>query len=77
MKELDELQVQQNKLYEFLEKGIYSEEIFLQRQNILNKRKKELEAGIEQQQNCLPAAIDYEDKIKKYLMQYLLCKTSA
>lgn len=65
MKELDELLDQQNKLYEFLEKGIYSEEVFLQRQDILSKRKKELEAGIEQQRNSLPAAIDYEDKIKK------------
>lgn len=65
IKELDELQGQQNKLYEFLEKGIYSEEVFLQRQDVLNKRKKELEAGIEQQRKSLPAAIDYEDKIKK------------
>ncbi len=62
-KQLKELADQQNKLYELLEKGIYTEEIFIERQNILNKNKEKLEQAIKEQEKNMPAAIDYEKKI--------------
>lgn len=62
-KEYAELSVQQSKLYDLLEKGIYSEALFLERQALLNENKAQLENAIKEQQSNLPAAIDYQEKI--------------
>lgn len=63
MKELKELEAQQNKLYELLEKGIYDEALFLQRKEILQNRKAKLINGIEYQKKTVPIPINYEEKI--------------
>lgn len=62
-KQQKELYEQQEKLYELLEKGIYSEALFLERQEKLNKEKALLEEAIKNQKENMPAAIDYENKI--------------
>lgn len=62
-KKYKELEEQQNKLYELLEKGIYSEALFLERQAVLNEERAALENSIREQENNLPAAVDYQEKI--------------
>ncbi len=62
-KQYDELTAQQNKLYELLEKGLYSESLFLERQAILSENKAKLEESIKEQESSLPDAIDYREKI--------------
>lgn len=62
-KQYDDLSAQQNKLYDLLEKGIYSDEVFMERQKILNKEREKLESAITMQKNNLPNAIDYQEKI--------------
>lgn len=53
---------QQTKLYELIEKGIYSQSLFLERQAILSKNKTKLEKAICEQEGNLPAAIDYKKR---------------
>ena len=62
-KKQKELSEQQNKLYELLEKGIYSEALFLERQEKLNNERKLLDEAIKNQKENMPAAVDYENKI--------------
>lgn len=61
-KELESLESQQTKLYEFLEKGIYTTEIFLQRNGALAKRRHELEEAIEESQAQTQCKVDYENR---------------
>lgn len=62
-KKQKELSEQQEKLYELLEKGIYSESLFLERQEKLSQERNLVDAAIKKQQANMPAAIDYENKI--------------
>lgn len=64
-KELDSLESQQTKLYDFLERGIYNEEVFLKRNTALNSRRSQLIKAIAVQEQAVPEAISYEDKIYK------------
>ncbi len=64
-KEYEQIEEQQTKLYELLEKGIYSDELFLKRNEILSQNREQLLSAIAEQENKLPDAIDYEDKIIK------------
>lgn len=62
-KELDGLSAQQERLYDFLERGLYTDEVFIERNNKLAIRRAELLEAIEFQKNNIPTLIDYQDKI--------------
>lgn len=64
-KDLDSLDGQQTKLYDFLERGIYSEDVFLKRNAALNDRRSQLIKAIAVQEEAVPEAINYEEKIYK------------
>ena len=50
VKELNALETQQERLYEFLEKGIYTSEVFVKRDTALAKRRSELSEAIAEAQ---------------------------
>lgn len=64
-KELETLENQQNKLYDFLERGIYSEEVFLKRNSSLIEQKNKLTAAIKLQKQDISRTTEYEEKIYK------------
>lgn len=59
-KELNAIDTQQNRLYELLEQGIYSGEVFIMRKEILAEKRKKIETALAdtlEQSNCF---IDYQ-----------------
>ena len=64
-KELDEIDNALNKLYDFLERGIYDEETFVARRKTSLAKKEELTSAYNRLSATLPKAIDYEEKIVK------------
>ena len=64
-KELDEINVSMDKLYDFLEREIYDEETFVARRKTLLKRKDELTSSFNKLSATLPKAINYEEKVVK------------
>lgn len=59
-KEMAELETQRNKLYDFLERGIYSEDIYLERSQSLAQRMEENKRSIEKAQTELAEAMNRE-----------------
>lgn len=62
-KELKDLKVQEEKQYEFLETGRYTEEVFDQRHAILLEKIESCQARIKETQLSMPKQIDYKEKI--------------
>lgn len=62
-KQLNELKTQEEKQYEFLEKGIYSEEVFDKRNAALQEKIKTLKLQIQTEKNNIPKEIDFSEKI--------------
>lgn len=72
-KELKQIQKQQNKLYDLLEQGVYSQEIFLERQQTLHAKRKELQDKLIELRRNAPSSINYEpyiSNIKQLLSDY-------
>lgn len=63
--QLQELKAQETRQFEFLEKGIYTEEVFLQRRNALRTEMEELNSKIYNARKNMPKEIDYAEKIVK------------
>ena len=63
MKQLTELRTQEEKQYDLLEKGIYSEELFDRRNAALQEKMQALKKQIEEAKNNIPKDIDYGEKI--------------
>ena len=63
--ELVELNEQEEKQYELLEKGIYTEERFIKRNKALHDEMDALKKKIYQASESMPKQIDYADKIVK------------
>lgn len=61
-KELKELEVRQEELYEYLEKKIYTQEIFIMRNNKLAEERKKLEEAIKNAEINTPSVEEYEEK---------------
>ena len=61
--ELEELQQQENKQYDLLEKGFYTEDKFTQRNKELHVEMDALKSRIYQASQALPKNVDYEKKI--------------
>ena len=63
-KELNALETQQERLYEFLEQGVYTSEVFVRRNAALAKKRKELEQAIDEAKAKEVTVIDYK---KRYI----------
>lgn len=61
-KELNALETQQERLYEFLEKGIYTSEVFVKRNAALAQRRSELQEAIVSANSQEVNEIDYKQK---------------
>lgn len=61
--ELEGLQAQELKQYEFLEKGIYSEDKFVERNKAIHAEMDALKSRIFEAKKVLPKQIDYGQKI--------------
>ena len=59
-KELRTVETQINRLFDFLEQGVYTAEIYTQRNAVLNKRRTELLDGIAELEQQKTVAIDYK-----------------
>ena len=62
-KQLSELKAQEEKQYDLLEKGIYSEELFDRRNTALQEKKEALKMKIQEAKNNIPKEVDYGEKI--------------
>jgi len=63
-KQLAEVEMQQEKLYDLLERGIYSDALFIKRNNELAERRKSIKNSIAKIQNQRVTVVDYDKKIK-------------
>lgn len=61
-KELDEIEAQQESLYDFLERRIYDEETFVKRNKTLSEKREELRTAYNKMKSTLPNAVNYEEK---------------
>ena len=61
--ELNEMEEQEEKQYDLLEKKVYSEELFLKRNKALKAKMEELKTRIFETSKDLPKEIDYAEKI--------------
>lgn len=62
-KQLAELRVQEEKQYDLLEKGIYSEEVFDRRNTALHEKMEALKKQIHEAKNNIPKEVDYGEKV--------------
>lgn len=62
-KELAKLKEQQNRLYDLLEQGIYSQDIFLERQKVLNDKRINMQQELVEIRSKVPVQVDYTDTI--------------
>lgn len=62
-KEMIELKAQEEKQYDLLEKGIYSEELFEKRNNALRDKMEALKKQIRETKESIPKEVDYAEKI--------------
>ncbi|MDD6059660.1 MAG: recombinase family protein [Ruminococcus sp.] len=61
-KELNALETQQERLYEFLEQGVYSSEVFVKRNAALAQRRQELQDSIAEAKANEISIVDYEQR---------------
>lgn len=61
-KELNALETQQDRLYEFLEKGIYTSEVFVKRNAALAQRRQELQEAITAAESQEVTEVDYRQR---------------
>ena len=65
-RELEGIKIQRAGLFDKLERGIYTDDEFLERKTILTQRIESIEAAILEQKKNEPAEVDYEEKIIKF-----------
>lgn len=64
--ELKRLEAKQEELYDFLEDGIYTKEVFLQRSNRLKTKREEIEKQIKYLQDNTVEPVDYTEKLATF-----------
>ena len=65
--EIEEMQKRQDSLFDFLEQGIYTPDVFKKRSNKLNKEIEDLKYKLKKAKQTIPEPVDYE---KKYYSLY-------
>ena len=63
--DMQEIVKQEERLYDFLENGTYTEEIFTRRHNMLIAKKETLNSAIYEAKKTMPKEVNYEEKIVK------------
>lgn len=63
--ELKKLEQKREKLFDFLESGIYTKQEFMERKGVLSDRIEAMQASIENVKKTLPPPVDYKEKIAK------------
>lgn len=61
-KELNALETQQDRLYEFLEQGIYTSDVFVKRNDALSKRRQELQNALSEAKSHELTKVDFKQK---------------
>nr|DAH47696.1 MAG TPA: integrase [Caudoviricetes sp.] len=61
--ELQKLEQKREKLFDFLESGIYTKQEFMERKGVLSERIEAMQASIENIKKSLPPPVDYREKI--------------
>ena len=62
-KQMTELKAQEEKQYDLLEKGIYSEEVFDRRNAALKEKMESLKKQLQEAKNNIPKEVDYGEKV--------------
>ena len=62
-KQMTELTAQEEKQYDLLEKGIYSEEVFDKRNTALKEKMELLKKQLQEAKNNIPKEVDYGEKV--------------
>ena len=62
LRELNEIETQQNRLYDLLEQGVYSNAVFVKRNQVLSERRSRCEAALAEVQRNSTSHISYEEK---------------
>ncbi len=65
-RELEGIKIQRAGLFDKLERGIYTDDEFLERKAVLTQRIESIEAAILEQKKNEPAEVDYEEKIIQF-----------
>lgn len=63
--ELQKLEQKREKLFDFLESGIYTKQEFMERKGVLSDRIEAMQDSIENVKKTLPPPVDYKEKIAK------------
>lgn len=58
-KELSKAKEQQNRLYDLLEQGVYTQEVFLERQRVLAEKRQSMQQELMSLRDTMPAPVDY------------------
>ena len=61
--ELKKLEQKREKLFDFLESGIYTKQEFMERKGVLSERIEAMQGSIENIKKSLPPPVDYREKI--------------
>lgn len=61
-KQLDELETRQDQLYDFLEKGLYTPDVFMVRNDKLKEEREELKQALKNAKQNMPSVKEYEQK---------------
>ena len=61
-KELDEIEVRQEQLYDFLEKGLYTPEVFVLRNDKLKEEREQAKEALKNAKQNVPSVKEYEQK---------------
>lgn len=61
-KQLNALETQQDRLYEFLEQGVYTSEVFVKRNSALAQKRKELQEALEEAKAIEITEVDYRQR---------------
>ena len=61
-KELDELETRQEQLYDFLEKGLYTPDVFMARNEKLKEEREDLKEALKNAKQNMPSVKEYEQK---------------
>lgn len=62
-RDLDKIEQKQEQLYEFLENGVYSKEVFLNRNSVLDVERQKTKKAIEEAKSTMPTIEDYKLKV--------------
>lgn len=64
--ELQKAEQRRDRLFEFLESGVYTKDEFIERKNVITDKIDAIRSAIEEHKHKMPARVDYQEKIIKF-----------